>query len=203
MRIMMTRLGLAPSLLALGAIVLFACGGDDERLPPGAADAAATVDAPATADAIAGDGDAGDNGDAGDDGDAGDGDAGNGDGDAGNGDGDAGNGEEPEPGITCGTDTCDPSVQECCVAQNGMSQECVASGTCQSTTIGCDGPEDCQGNDSCCGTFAAGSVSTGCDAQSSCQFVLCNTSDDCPVSSPMCCSSALFPNASVCSQVCF
>jgi hypothetical protein len=196
----MTGLVLRPSLLALCTFLLIACG-SDETLPPGADDAATTVDAPVTADASGGGDATGDGGDGSGDGGDGSGDGGDGSGDGGA-DLDAGGGGEP--GITCGTEICDPDTHKCCVSQGVTNQTCIpAADQCTGTTIGCDGPEDCQGDDACCGTFSAGSVSTACGAQSSCQFVLCNTSNDCPASSPMCCSSSLFPDASICSQFCF
>jgi hypothetical protein len=82
-------------------------------------------------------------------------------------------------GVTCGTQSCDNTVQECCLMVVGMaaSGQCVAKNTCNKDAgaqLTCDGPEDCTtAAPSCCisiggtGDVDAGTISGG-SGQSSC-----------------------------------
>ena len=109
---------------------------------------------------------------------------------------DAGDGSDASEGISCGAMTCG-STQECCVGAGDPT--CVDQGTCATTTVGCDGPEDCEAGDACCGG-AAGS-GTMCTLEPSCATVVCHTADDCPGVNDQCCAIGA-ANTSFCRPTC-
>jgi hypothetical protein len=95
-----------------------------------------------------------------------------------------------QPGlVACGSSDCDVAQGEtCCLKVSTGTPSCGTSACPQfSTTIACDGPEDCGGT-ACCGSVAEG---TACIASAACasgiaQF--CHADSDCPASLPTCCS---------------
>ncbi len=99
-------------------------------------------------------------------------------------------------GVECGGEICSPA-EECCVEGFG-SGTCVNTGTCEGSTVSCDGPEDCSSaGDVCCGD-GAGAV---CENSDSCSTEVCNSPDDCPIKGESCCSFG--PGANTCSSFCF
>lgn len=107
-------------------------------------------------------------------------------------------GPDASVGVACGEAFCD-STQECCVQQGGAT--CVAGGTCQGTTISCDGPEDCpQVGQVCCLDFGGqGGGGAECTAPDACDTPTCETADDCPDPGQECCA---FGPVMVCSAQC-
>lgn len=81
-------------------------------------------------------------------------------------------------GISCGSATCDPASQDCCLVASGagFSQMCMPRGTCSTdggASIMCDGPEDCSGGNSCCisiGGMAGDAGVTGGGGSSMCSM---------------------------------
>jgi hypothetical protein len=87
-------------------------------------------------------------------------------------------------GIPCGAATCDEATQECCVDGNG-GQTCVATGTCEGTAFGCDGPEDCtEGGEICCGMGEG----AHCAPVTECAQAVCHVDEDCPAEGAKCCT---------------
>ncbi len=123
-----------------------------------------------------------------------------------------GGGPDAALGVACGTATCTLGTQECCVSGGigGSTQTCVTAGTCQDNVLSCDGPEDCNGTDVCCGTGSfgggggGGGVSTTCaaDCTGGQSAVLCRVDTDCPSAEPKCCSSFIY-TSDVCQANCF
>jgi hypothetical protein len=89
-------------------------------------------------------------------------------------------------GIACGSQTCAPPGEVCCVTSAGPS--CTAPNGCQGARLACSGPQDCSGTTPvCCGTLNGGSSSgTTCVATGACGntttggSVVCQSSGDCP-----------------------
>jgi hypothetical protein len=87
-------------------------------------------------------------------------------------------------GVTCGGETCDETMEECCLTGGG-AQSCVENDTCQGTTFGCDGPEDCTvEGQTCCGSAQG----TQCQSAATCEAAVCHTPEDCPTAGDKCCS---------------
>lgn len=113
-------------------------------------------------------------------------------------------------GIECGGSVCDETTQECCLDPLGGSAEmCVDTGTCQTVTIGCDGPEDCPSMGGgqrtfCCARGGGGDTGgTECSMSNQCQFEACHTPDDCPQDAPECCDTGGLLPVNVCRPACF
>jgi hypothetical protein len=140
-------------MLALAAMPLFACGGDDDGSGDG-------IGSDTPADASSGGGGGGGGGAA----------------DSGSGGGaDAATGTGT---IECGDDTCDAETEECCVGEGG--QTCVPLDSCETQTFTCDGPEDC-GEQVCCAAQGGGEGGTGCADPGTCGgSVICRSTEDCP-----------------------
>jgi hypothetical protein len=96
----------------------------------------------------------------------------------------------PTEGIPCGDDTCDETAEECCVDGEG-GQTCVDTDTCEGTTVGCDGPEDCTvDGEICCGEGDGAQ----CVAAVECNNEICQTNEDCPDEArPECCALGQSP----------
>jgi len=121
-----------------------------------------------------------------------------------------GSGMTPDgsPGVTCGTMTCTPGM-ECCVTSDMMMPPnpvfmCIAAGgACMGVASVCDGPEDCDMGERCCGMFAGGgSLSTECRGSGggACQPQLCHDAADCPAMHECCPFMYGGTNVSICSQ---
>ncbi len=158
--------------LCLASTLLFACGGDDD----GGGDTGDSADN----DAAAG----------GDDG------GGGGDGDAGTDNADAAGGDFT--GITCADDTCEAGAEVCCLGDMGLT--CAAE--CAGTSFACDGPEDCEGENICCGSrdgtlcTAAGDCGGGGEGDA-----VCHVAEDCPEAGQECCTTPQ-GNIGVCRNRC-
>jgi hypothetical protein len=84
-------------------------------------------------------------------------------------------------GVVCGAQTCD-LTQQCCFYDEG-GPRCIAAGdVCPDKAALCDGVEDCQSGDRCCGD----STMLACDAR--CDTYVCREDDDCPSTEPHCCN---------------
>jgi hypothetical protein len=81
---------------------------------------------------------------------------------------------------------------------------CIAAGAmCMGVASACDGPEDCNMGERCCGMFAGGgSLSTECRGSmgGSCQPQLCHGAADCPAMHECCPFMYGGTNVSICSQ---
>lgn len=63
----------------------------------------------------------------------------------------------PDPGIACNGAFCNPSLEVCCIKVSSTS--CTAKGSCNGgVPLGCDGKNDCQGGQVCCGNLSVGVV---------------------------------------------
>jgi hypothetical protein len=90
--------------------------------------------------------------------------------------------------IGCSASECDlEQGQVCCL------QVSTGSGTCStdacpmfSSTVSCDGPEDCNGN-ACCGSIGEG---MSCTSETACAsgVQLCHDDGDCTANQPTCCT---------------
>jgi hypothetical protein len=87
-------------------------------------------------------------------------------------------------GTTCGAELC-TATQECCVGAGGST--CVDTGTCQTVTFACDGPEDCPGEVCCFGAGGVGGGGSECRPANQCQNNACHEMTDCEGNTPMCC----------------
>ena len=115
-------------------------------------------------------------------------------------------GMKPTFQVPCNNGLC--AVGEvCCVgSSNNDKAGCAMSGNCQSGTfaVSCDGPEDCEGGDVCCGVYNGAWMQISCE--SSCsnyqagERVICgNNSSNCPMSNPSCIQSGSLPGYYWCS----
>jgi len=93
--------------------------------------------------------------------------------------------------VYCGTaGSCDLSTEICCVTGNGGSatSECTAEGDCTGNAkIFCDGPEDCETDEYCCGQI--GNAGTSCSATACSLITICHGPSDCPGDSDQCCAT--------------
>ncbi|HEX3698037.1 MAG TPA: hypothetical protein VH374_21885 [Polyangia bacterium] len=98
-------------------------------------------------------------------------------------------------GIACGTMTCQPSTQACCLQMNNgtRSDTCIKAGAvCPGgPSIGCLGG-DCGTGNICCASLIG--LTTVCTAPQQCanglSAVLCGTDSDCPAARSHCCQAA-------------
>jgi len=91
-------------------------------------------------------------------------------------------------GIPCAGDTCEAGTEVCCAGEGGLTCET----TCDTVSFACDGPEDCEGDNVCCGSGQDGTV---CAAPGDCGEaqdgdVVCHVADDCPEAGQDCCKPA-------------
>jgi len=159
--------------LCIASTLLFACGDDDGG---GTGDSGDSADN----DAAVGDGS----------------DGGGGDSDGSSDNADAGG---DFTGIPCADDTCESGTEVCCAGEGGLTCET----TCDTISFGCDGPEDCEGDDVCCGS---GQDGTQCAAAGECGNqqdgdVVCHVADDCPEAGQDCCKPPEAP-VGVCRNHC-
>jgi hypothetical protein len=83
--------------------------------------------------------------------------------------------------ITCGTMSCDPTTQECCVAGGGAM--CTTIGQCTGVNLPCTGSDNCPSGEVCCVSITGGAPSSSCEA--TCgggggpPIQLCNSNADC------------------------
>jgi hypothetical protein len=102
-----------------------------------------------------------------------------------------GTGGQPPPiPIPCGTTTCQPGTQSCCLQANGGSMCINAGATCPGgASIGCLEGAACGAGNFCCLSLLGG-ASTCAPAQV-CSFaggvILCASSAQCPSTTPNCC----------------
>ncbi len=84
-------------------------------------------------------------------------------------------------GTMCQDTVCGGDTPQCCITLQGGS--CIgANDDCGGVTATCDGREDCQADEVCCGSLQSGaSCTNSCDAQE-----LCNDASDCD-SPDQCC----------------
>jgi len=147
--------------LCIASTLLFACGDDDG----GGGDTGDTGDSSGTDAAVGGS----DSGGGGSDGSTDNADA-------------AGGGDFM--GIPCAGDTCQAGTEVCCAGEGGLTCEA----TCDTVSFACDGPEDCTGDNICCGSGADGTIcATAADCGAGDGDVICHTADDCPEAGQECC----------------
>jgi len=101
--------------------------------------------------------------------------------------------------VACANGDCAPG-QVCCVSTPGNDKgSCAAPGNC----IGgfeatCDGPEDCDASEVCCGQWT-GTYWSGMSCQTSCDYaiggrIMCDDDDaNCPQTQPSCGESSALP----------
>ncbi len=85
--------------------------------------------------------------------------------------------------IHCGEDACERDEEICCFTGfPNITQACSADDACGNLTATCDGPEDCESGEVCCGNMEGAScVSAGaCTGFAAAE--LCHTNADCPES---------------------
>jgi hypothetical protein len=90
-------------------------------------------------------------------------------------------------GVACGQSSCNPSTEQCCIAQSGAS--CIGkSDTCQGTSLACTTTAQCTGSNVCCATLSGTSITAVC--QASCPsggitgpYQLCASDAECPAGS--------------------
>jgi hypothetical protein len=85
--------------------------------------------------------------------------------------------------INCGTGKCARTTDVCCfTGYPNITTTCTKIGMCTNLSASCDGPEDCQNGDVCCGdqSGAVCKPASGCTAFPSSQ--LCHDNSDCPTS---------------------
>jgi hypothetical protein len=90
----------------------------------------------------------------------------------------------PQP-IQCGTSSCDPNTQVCCVTFNGqnVNETCTAQGQCSGAALACTNAASCPPNEVCCATLTQQQQSSQCQAQCQGGFQhpqLCSTDAECP-----------------------
>jgi hypothetical protein len=93
-------------------------------------------------------------------------------------------GPPPEP-IQCGTTTCDPQTQVCCVTFNGqnVNETCTNQGQCNGASLSCTSASSCPPNEVCCATLTQQQQSSQCASQCAGGFQnpqLCASSTECP-----------------------
>jgi hypothetical protein len=108
----------------------------------------------------------------------------------------AGQSDGSTPGqIECGNTTCDASTQECCTTAAGPS--CIAKGgTCYGSVALCDGPEDCNTGEVCCGRNYGSSRGLRCATTCNNGTVVCHLDSDCG-SGERCCGTETIAGYSV------
>ena len=95
--------------------------------------------------------------------------------------------------VNCGQAVCS-APQQCCIdtGPGPMTEPmCVDQGTCQGAVVECDGPEDCNGSDVCCGSFGGpngGGQASCMPPGDQCQVVVCNDVGDCD-GTEICCDT--------------
>jgi len=108
-------------------------------------------------------------------------------------------------GAVCGTTTCGTD-QECCTG-GGSGSMCVAAGTCNTVSFGCDGPEDCSGTQVCCygaeGSGSAGTAGSECKNASQCNNTACHVDGDCTMAGATKCCPIAQTQYSICLPQCF
>lgn len=119
---------------------------------------------------------------------------------------------EPRVGASCGVGlplTCQPEAEKCCV-RSLATDTCIAIDEpcgcdvrgCTTLEVRCDGPEDCDDGQVCCGTlmgfgYAEFSCRAGC-AFGGTQRIACHEVDpECP-SGTVCSNSQILTNVQVC-----
>jgi hypothetical protein len=92
--------------------------------------------------------------------------------------------------ISCGSASCDTTMQQHCCASQTMTPTCTT--TCNDPVdLACDGPEDCATGQSCCGTPATTGIQTVCaQTCSASQVRLCHDASQCPSDVPVCCGAS-------------
>jgi hypothetical protein len=108
--------------------------------------------------------------------------------------------------IPCGTTSCTPGAQICCVQESrrGNSETCLAAAAvCQGgASVGCLDSSSCGSGQVCCESLLASS--TECAAADACLqmpgVILCRAAADCPSVAPHCCPTE---NGGICAaQAC-
>lgn len=102
---------------------------------------------------------------------------------------------EAEEGVVCGGSTCALGV-DCCVAIAGSS--CDTGGGCTYFGMPCDGPEDCDDGEECCGVEVSSmTYDISCVPAGTCGGkVACTSSADCG-GGETCCAENLVPTIDV------
>ena len=93
-------------------------------------------------------------------------------------------GPQPQP-IQCGTSTCDPQTQVCCVTFSGqtVTEACTNQGQCKGAELSCTSAASCPAIEVCCATLTQQSQSAQCAPQCKGGFQnpqLCATDAECP-----------------------
>lgn len=104
-------------------------------------------------------------------------------------------GENPGP-VTCGGATC-PAGNICCVDFDGGPATCSTEQACQGSTLSCDQPSDCPGEDCCMYGGWGSTCSPTCIGGDQ----VCDTAGDCGGLGGACCPTNVGPK--VCRAVCF
>ena len=113
----------------------------------------------------------------------------------------------PAPVVACGTTTCDPMTQDCCITPNpGMDPTftCQDIGTlCAGSLVQCDGPEDCAMDEICCARTSPATFEATCGA--ACNGgnanVVCHIDTDCEAGE-VCCPDPMGFSACVTGAMC-
>lgn len=102
--------------------------------------------------------------------------------------------------VPCGDVPTCTSPEGCCVTgKGGGDEECTAQEDCMEGIFqGCDGRNDCTGDDYCC--LSGGGVI--CVGAGDCSIALCSTPDDCPEEGDMCCMDEGGGGSGVCAADC-
>jgi len=105
--------------------------------------------------------------------------------------------------VQCQGGPCTTPANVCCAtlgADGGVSVMCEASATCPMMaplSLACDGPEDCTGNQVCCGQRAAGGLGfrSSCTTANQCMGMgarpMCHDHTQCPMMTDSCCELSL------------
>lgn len=120
--------------------------------------------------------------------------------------------EEPVPGVSCGVGLpvlCEPDAEQCCI-RSLATDSCIPVGDsctcevpgCEVATARCDGPEDCDGGEVCCGTisgnrYAFFQCSSDCSSSGS-QREACHDGDGTCPQGLACANSQLLTNLQIC-----
>ena len=111
-------------------------------------------------------------------------------------------------GVMCGDMRCGAD-EKCCITGIGSAGMCIdRTMDCSGVELGCDGPEDCEAGQVCCGRRSGGGGGATCT--DSCAggpggggLELCHDADDCSESGVMCCPAGDFiPADGFCSELC-
>jgi hypothetical protein len=94
-------------------------------------------------------------------------------------------GPPPPSPIQCGTSSCDPQTEVCCVTFNGqtINEACTAQGKCSGASLGCTSAASCPSGEVCCGTFTQTEQDSKCQTTCGGGFQhpqLCATNAECP-----------------------